>query len=152
MWKAVWKTEENKCHHIGAWGYKITLHPSEDLHSAGNRKKHLPLCNDLGRGDFQRKAVTLAETVSTLMLQAKAASNSRAMLACALLDQPPIRIQPDYEASCYVSPQHWKQQHETGKVVTHGWCIIKLFRSQQANVGCQEETLTHAHAICFGET
>lgn len=110
MWKVVWQTEENKCHHIGARGYKITLHHNEDLHAVGNRKEHLLLCDDLGCGDFQSKAVTLTEagTVSTPVLQAQAASNSRAILTCVLLDQPPIRIQPDCGASCYVTPQHWK--------------------------------------------
>jgi len=110
VWKAAWNTEENKCHHIGNWGYKTALHPNEDLRYVGTRKKHLPLCNDLGCGDFQWKAVTLTEanTVSTPVLQAKAASNSRAMLARVLLDQPPIRIQPGCGASCYVTPQHWE--------------------------------------------
>lgn len=33
-----------------AWDYKIALHPNEDVHYAGNRKKHFNLYNDSGLG------------------------------------------------------------------------------------------------------
>lgn len=113
------------------WGYKSTLHPNEALHYVGNRKKHLCSCNDLRCESLLWKAVTLTEekTVSTPMLEPRAASNSTAMLTHVLLDQPPVQIQLDCRASCYVTPQcckaatwHWKSGHT---LVMHNKAIQK---------------------------
>lgn len=113
------------------WGYKSTLHPNEASHYVGNRKKHLCSCNDLRCESLLWKAVTLTEekTVSTPMLEPRAASNSTAMLTHVLLDQPPVQIQLDCRASCYVTPQcckaatwHWKSGHT---LVMHNKAIQK---------------------------
>lgn len=97
-----------------------------------------------GMWRFQCKAVSSAEPVRNLCCRQTLPATQVPHLELCYYSKH------QFGSSSHTAPQCCRQQHKNRKGVTHWGCPRKLLRGQQANLGCQEQTLRQAHVICSG--